>query len=168
MRLITATRGVALGSALALSYAQIADADQGESTPLHLGGSGLHAASSTGGASIVRTIIALVLVVGVIYAIARILRAVKGRGQRASGSGLVALATLPLGSGRSLALVRSGRDIVLVGIAENSVNVIKTYSEAEALANGIEVPPELRPDFDQAERPMDKMLDQLRKLTVRS
>lgn len=169
MRLITATRGVALGGALTLSSAAAANADIGANTPFHLSSTATaHSAGATTGSSILRTIVALVIVIGVIYAVARILRAVKGRGVRPSGQGLSQIATLPLGSGRSLALVRSGRDIILVGVAEHGVTRIKTYTEAEALAAGIDVPPEPEPDYDQAERPLDRVVDQLRKMTVRS
>jgi flagellar protein FliO/FliZ len=170
MRSITATRGVALGGVLTALPVPVAHAAGGESTPLHLSGSGIShaAAAGSGGTSILRTIVALVIVIAVIYAVARILRAVKGRGGRASGEGLTQIATLPLGAGRSLALVRSGRDIVLVGIAEQGVTPIKTYTEAEARAVGIDVPPEAAPDYDQAERPLDKVVELLRRMTVRS
>jgi flagellar protein FliO/FliZ len=168
----TLTRGVALGGALTLLCAQVAQAagtPSGENTPLHLSASGAAHAASGGGSSILRTIIALVVVIAIIYAVARILRAVKGRDAvRASGSGLEQIAALPLAPNRSVALIRSGRDIVLVGISEQGVTALKTYTEAEAVANGIEVPEELREDFDQAERPLDRLLDGLRRRTVRS
>jgi flagellar protein FliO/FliZ len=144
----------------------------GENTALNLGGKGdgLHtAASSSDGSSILRTIVALAIVIAIIYAIARILRAIKGRSDiQASGQGLTQLATLPLGAGRSLALVRSGRDIVLVGVAESGVTPIKSYTEAEARAMGIDVPAEMAIDVEEAEQPFGRVLDQLRKLTVRS
>jgi flagellar protein FliO/FliZ len=165
------TRSVALGGVLALSLAPVAHAASGENTPIHLGtSSAVHAAGAGGsGSSILRTIVALIVVIAVIYGIAKILKAVKRKGGvRASGSGLEQIATLPLGPGRSLALVRAGRDIVLVGIAEHGVTPIKTYTEAEAIAGGIEVPSEHRPDLDQAERPFARALDQLRRITVRS
>jgi flagellar protein FliO/FliZ len=169
----TLTRGVAMVGALTLLPAQAALAAGGESTPLHLGQApATHAASGGGGGSgILRTIIALVVVVAVIYAVSRILRAVKGRDQRASGDGLKHLSTLPLGGGRSLALVRSGRDVVLVGIGEHGVTPIKTYTEAEAIANGIEIPDSspssAAGSASGEERPFGEVLDRLRKLTVR-
>ncbi|MGA9858685.1 MAG: flagellar biosynthetic protein FliO [Solirubrobacteraceae bacterium] len=143
----------------------------GESTPLNLGSTGaVHAASSGGSSSILRTIIALVVVVAIIYGISRILRAVKGRDVvRASGNGLEQIATLPLAANRSVTLVRSGRDIVLLGVAEHGVTAIKTYTEAEAIAAGIEIPVETQPNaFDTAEKPMDRVLDRLRRMTVRA
>jgi flagellar protein FliO/FliZ len=168
----TLSRGVALAVALTLVPAQVALAANGESTPLHLGQTTATHAASGSGSGILRTIIALVVVVAVIYAVSRILRAVKTRDQRASGDGLKHLSTLPLGGGRSLALVRSGRDIVLVGIGEHGVTPIKTYTEEEAIANGIHVPSEegvgsaAGPNGVE-ERAFGEVLDRLRKLTVR-
>jgi flagellar protein FliO/FliZ len=174
MRSTTLTRGVALGGALTLFCASTAStasaAGTGENTPLHISGAGkVHAAAGGSGSSVLRTIIALVVVLAIIYAVARVLRAVKGRDVvRASGNGLAQIATLPLGTGRSIALVRSGRDIVLLGVAEHGVTPIKTYTEAEAIAAGIDLPEELSADFDQAEKPFDRVVDGLRRLTVRS
>lgn len=170
MRLITFTRGAAAGGALVLCYAQTASAataGTGEQTALHLGASSTVHAASGGGSSIIRTLIALVVVVGIIYVVARILRAIKGRDAvRASGSGLEQIATLPLAPGKSIALVRSGSDIVLVGVGEQGVTALKTYTEAEARANGIEIPAP-GPEPDSAERPLDRALDRLRRMTVR-
>ncbi|MGH2914741.1 MAG: FliO/MopB family protein [Solirubrobacteraceae bacterium] len=169
MRFLTVTRGVALGGALTLCCAPAAlAAGAGESTALHLGSAHAVHAASSGSSGILRTLIAMVVVVGIIYAIARIMRAIKGRDAvRASGNGLEALATLPLAQGKSVALVRSGRDIVLVGLAEHSVTPIKTYTEAEALAGGIEIP-QLEPGYDSTPRSSDRALDRLRRLTARS
>jgi flagellar protein FliO/FliZ len=173
MRLITFTRGVALSGALTLLYAQVAQAagtPTGENTPVHLTTTGAaHAAAGGGGSSILRTIIAMAVVIVIIYAIARILKAVKGRDEvRASGNGLSQIATLPLGANRSVALVRAGRDIVLVGIAEQGITALKTYTEAEAIANGIEVPQDSAAEYDQTEKPFDRVVDGLRRMTVRS
>jgi flagellar protein FliO/FliZ len=172
MRSLFLTRGAAVGGALTLLCAQTAHAaagGSGESTPLHLSSSGAtHAVSSSGGSSVLRTIVALVVVIGIIYVVARLLRAVKGRDAvRASGNGLEQIATLPLAPGRSVALLRSGRDIVLVGVGEHGVTPIKTYTEAEAIAAGIEVPQDAPADIDQAERPFGRVLEGLRRRTVR-
>lgn len=172
MRISTFTRGAALGGALTLLCASAAQAaTSGESTPLNLGASpAVHAASSGGGSSMLRTIIALVVVVGLIFAVSKVLRSVKGRDAvRASGNGLEQVASLPLAAGRSVSLVRSGTDIVLLGVAEHGVSVIKTYSEAEARAAGIELPSEATADAaDPAEKPMDLVLNRLRRMTVRA
>lgn len=172
MRSTTLTRGAVAAGALTLLCAQTAHAaagpqSSGENTPLHLGHSAATHASSGGGSGMLRTIIALIVVIAIIYAVARVLRAIKGRDAvRASGSGLEQLATLPLAPGKSVALVRSGRDIVLVGIGEQGVNHLKTYTEQEALAAGIELGEE--PDQPGTEdKPLDRVLDGLRRLTVR-
>jgi flagellar protein FliO/FliZ len=112
-----------------------------ENTPLHLSGtsSSTHAASSSGGgSSIARTLLGLIVVVGAIYGVAWVLRRVKrGRETQASGMGLASVATLPLGSGRTLHLVRAGSDVILVGSSEHGVAPVRVYSEEEALANGL-------------------------------
>jgi flagellar protein FliO/FliZ len=44
---------------------------------------------------------------------------------------------MPLGPGRSVHLIRAGRELVLVGSAEQGVVPIRTYTEAEAEAAGL-------------------------------
>jgi flagellar protein FliO/FliZ len=111
----------------------------GESTPLHLPAQTTHAASTGGsGGSLVRTFVGLAIVIAVIYGLYWILRQVKsGREERASGSGLASIATLPLGPNRSLHMVRSGREYVLVGASEHGVTPIRTYTEDEAREVGL-------------------------------
>jgi flagellar protein FliO/FliZ len=85
---------------------QLSD-DGGRDAPQHVGASG---------GSIVRTIVGRAVVIGVIYGLAWVLRQLKASKQAgAEGSGLTTLATLPLGTNRSLHLVRAGGEIVLVG-----------------------------------------------------
>jgi flagellar protein FliO/FliZ len=173
MRFSTFTRGAGLVGALTLSYAQMAHAATGatgEQTPLHLSTTGAaHAASASGtGSGIVRTIIALIVVIGIIFAVSKILKAVKGRDAvRASGNGLEQIATLPIGPGKSVSLLRSGTDIILLGVADNGVTAIKTYTEDEAVAAGIDLPEDLD-DFDGAEKPLDRIVSGLRRMTVRN
>ncbi len=98
--------------------------------------------TSSGGASIVRTIVGLLIVIAVIWGLTWILKQVKtgregGRGSNPSGSGLTSLATLALGSGRTLHLVRAGRDYLLVGSAEHGVAPIHRYTEEQARAAGL-------------------------------
>jgi flagellar protein FliO/FliZ len=169
-------RGAVLSGALALGFpaaAFAAASSTGEHAALHLTSTAAHhSSSSVGGGSILRTILALVIVIGLIYGIAKVLKLVKRRdgSGRASGDGLQHLATLPLAQGRSIALVRSGSDVVLVGISESGVTPIKVYTEAEALMNGISLP-----DTDPAGAPMTEdspaatqsFLDVLRRMTVR-
>ena len=109
------------------------------------------------------------VVIAIIYAVSRILKAVKGRDAvRASGNGLEQIATLPIAPGKSVSLLRSGRDIILLGVGEHGVTPIKTYTEDEAIAAGIELPEDADDDFDSAEKPLDRMINGLRRLTVRS
>lgn len=192
MKSLTFTRGVGLAGALTLTHAAVAFGatsnatttstqpvesakalaqSTGENTQLHLSGGSLatHAASSSGGgASIIRTIVGLFIVIAVIYGIAWIMKHAKKSKTRPSGHGLSQVASLPLGGGRSVAVVRAGREVLVVGVAENGVTPIRSYSEAEAIALGIEVPPEKPEGFDQAEKPSDRVLDVLRRITARS
>jgi flagellar protein FliO/FliZ len=116
----------------------LAQAARGESTPVDLTGASEQGSHVGGGGSIVRTIVGLAIVIGVIYGVAWVLRQVKaGKQPRATGSGLAALASVPLGPNRSVHLVRAGRDLVLLGVAEHGVVPIRTYSEEEAFAAGL-------------------------------
>jgi flagellar protein FliO/FliZ len=118
----------------------VALAANGESTPLNLDEDGGRAAVEVGGGSggIVRTIVGLAIVIAVIYGLTWVLRQVKAsREGAATGAGLHTLATLPLGQGRSLQLVRAGAEVVLVGVAEHGVTPIRTYTDAEARALGL-------------------------------
>ncbi|HUA47936.1 MAG TPA: flagellar biosynthetic protein FliO [Solirubrobacteraceae bacterium] len=198
MKSLTFTRGVALAGALTLTHAATAlaattDASTthahhvesaavqaqgtkalasatGENTPLSVGHTvATHAASSSGGgASIVRTIVGLFIVIAVIYGIAWIMKHAKKSKARPTGHGLSQVANLPLGSGRSVAVVRAGREILVVGVAENGVTPIRSYTEAEAIALGIEVPSEESENANPVvEKPLGRALDGLRRMTAR-
>jgi flagellar protein FliO/FliZ len=114
----------------------------GENTPLNLSPSSSAAhATSSGGASIVRTIVGLAIVIAVIWGLSWILRQVKsGRGGRdsdQSSGGLASVAALTLSSGRSLHLVRAGSDYVLLGSAEHGLVPIHRYTEEQAREAGL-------------------------------
>jgi flagellar protein FliO/FliZ len=195
MKSLTLIRGVALAGALTLTHAATAlgaashatttpaatqgkpvesakalAQSTGENTPLNLSHTATtHAASSSGSASIVRTIVGLFIVIAVIYGIAWIMKQAKKSKVRPTGRGLSQVASLPLGSGRSVAVVRAGREILVVGVAENGVTPIRSYSEAEAIALGIEVPPEESENANPAvEKPLGRVVDGLRRMTARS
>ncbi|HEX5145429.1 MAG TPA: flagellar biosynthetic protein FliO [Conexibacter sp.] len=123
----------------ALAAGASAPARSGESTPVDLTGASNPGGSHVGGGgSIVRTIVGLAIVIGVIYGVAWVLRQVKASRQpKATGSGLAPLASVPLGSGRSVQLVRAGTDLVLLGVAEQGVVPIRTYTQEEARAAGL-------------------------------
>src|SRR5918992_2553439 len=115
-------------------------AADGERTPLNLSQQDSAPAQTAGatGGGLVRTIVGLAVVIGVIYGLHWGLKQVKtAREERASGSGLAPIATLPLGPNRSLHLVRAGHEVVLVGVGEGGVTPVRTYTEAEARALGL-------------------------------
>ncbi len=115
-----------------------------ENTPLNLKSSPTAAhVSSSGGASIVRTIVGLAIVIAVIWGLAWILRQVKaGRDPNISSAGLASVAALTLGSGRSVHLVRAGSDYVLLGSTEHGVAPIHRYTEQEARDAGLLADPD--------------------------
>jgi flagellar protein FliO/FliZ len=113
----------------------------GEATPLRLPTeeAGPQAAGiGDGGSSLVRTLVGLAVVIAVIYGVAWLLRQMKGaREPGAAGFGLSAAATVSLGPGRSVHLIRAGRELLLVGSAEQGVVPIRTYTEDEARRLGL-------------------------------
>jgi flagellar protein FliO/FliZ len=159
-----------------LLLAPAAFAADGESTPLNLKEPKANAAESVGSTSsgLVRTIVGLAIVIGVIYGLYWILKQVKAsREDKALGSGLKTLATLPLGPKGSMHLIRAGDEVVLVGVGEAGVTPIRTYGEHEARALGliaddaIEVPGDivlLPAETVEAARP--GFIASLRKMTV--
>jgi flagellar protein FliO/FliZ len=114
----------------------------GESTPLNLNptasGSTHTSSTSTGGASIVRTIVGLAIVLAVIWGLYWILRQVKaGRDPHTGSAGLVSVAALTLSTGRSVHLIRAGSDYVLLGSAEHGLVPIHRYTEDQAREAGL-------------------------------
>jgi flagellar protein FliO/FliZ len=160
---------MALASLLTPPLALAADA--GEKTPVNLKDTPGPAHVSSGG-SLVRTIVGLAVVIGVIYGLYWILKQVKSsREEKASGTGLTALATLPLGAQRSLQLVRAGRELHLVGVSEHGVTPVRTYNEDEAEAAGLL---DLEPEDDGDQRNgggnggvVASVIHELRRRTVR-
>jgi flagellar protein FliO/FliZ len=111
---------------------------EGENTPLNLGSSTTSSHTSSGGASIVRTIVGLAIVIAVIWGLSWILRQVKtGRGPRTTAAGLTNVAALTLSSGRSVHLVRAGNDYLLLGSAEHGLMPIHRYTEQQAYEAGL-------------------------------
>jgi flagellar protein FliO/FliZ len=137
---VTAVLGICL-----LAYANPASAftatekkPGGENTPLDLNNTTTSTHSATGGASIVRTIVGLAIVIAVIWGLSWILRQVKaGRDPSVSSSGLATVSALTLGSGRSVHLVRAGNEYVLLGSGEHGVVPIHRYTEEEAREIGL-------------------------------
>src|SRR3954453_21043553 len=145
----------------------------GENTPVNLndGPAQNKVPGTSAGGSLVRTVVGLAIVIAVIYGLYWVLKQVKAsREEKASGQGLAAVATLPLGPNRTLQLVRAGRELVLVGVSEHGVTPVRTYSEEEAEAVGLL---DLE-DADDEEPPrggggaLKRVIEDLRRKTVRS
>jgi flagellar protein FliO/FliZ len=147
--------------------------DYGESTPLRLPSQdpdALHTGGGSGG-SLVRTFVGLAIVIAVIYGLAWVLKQVKAsREERTSGHGLSTAAVLPLGPGRSLHLVRAGRELVLLGVAEHGVVPIRTYTEEEAERLGLTGDDDDHPDVPGSgskRTTLTTLMDAIRERTVR-
>lgn len=153
MSLLRATTGAAAIVVALHARATVALAATSEDTPLKLGDPDAAAAREVGGASgggIVRTFVGLAVVVAVIWGLSWVLRQVKSsREERASGSGLSSLATLPLGANRSIHVVRAGGEVLLLGVSEHQITRLGSWSQSEAEAAGLLAGPDdapLRPD----------------------
>jgi flagellar protein FliO/FliZ len=124
-------------------------------------------------------LVALGIVIAVICVLAYVVRRLKSpRGARASGRGLESVASLPLGTGRSLHLVRAGGEFVLLGVAEQGVVPIRRYSEEEARevglldgeadgADGRQLAAGAAPVAVAMRRTLTRAVDELRARTVR-
>jgi flagellar protein FliO/FliZ len=159
-----------LGLVLLAPATALAAAPRGEDTPLNLPADqgAKHVTGVSGGGSLVRTVVGLAIVLGVIYGVAWVLKQVKAsKEERHRGSGLQSTAVVPLGPNRALHLVRAGRELVLVGVAEHGVTPIRTYSEEEAIELGLigEDGEDLEDDMPRAGAV--RWLDRLRNRTVR-
>ncbi|HEY5194143.1 MAG TPA: flagellar biosynthetic protein FliO [Solirubrobacteraceae bacterium] len=110
----------------------------GENTPLNLGSPTTSSHTSSGGASLVRTIVGLAIVIAVIWGLSWILRQVKaGREPQTAATGLSSVAALTLTSGRSVHLVKAGNDYLLLGSAEHGLMPIHRYTEQQAFEAGL-------------------------------
>jgi flagellar protein FliO/FliZ len=163
----------ALSLVLLAPAGALAATGSGEDTPLRLpADTGVKAHTSSGSGSLVRTFVGLAIVLGVIYGIAWVLKQVKrSKEDRGQGTSLETTAVVALGPHRSLHLVRAGRELVLVGVAEHGVTPIRTYSEDEALELGLitEDDPELdgAPHATASRAGAVRWLDRLKDRTVR-
>jgi len=112
----------------------------GENAPLSLNASSAGTHTSSGGPSLVRTVVGLAVVIAVIWGLYWIMRQVKTRNDpRAPSAGLSSVAALTLSSGRSVHLVRAGNDYVLLGSAEHGLVPIHRYTEQQAREAGLDV-----------------------------
>jgi flagellar protein FliO/FliZ len=161
---LAAACSVLAGPSAALAAAANA-ARHGENTPLNLPTEApKHLAGQSASGSLFRTFLGLAVVVAVIYGIAWLLRTARSsKEERNSGKGMRSEAVVALGPNRSLHLVRTGRDLVLLGVAEHGVTPIRTYTEDEARDQG------LLPDDDGAVAPAPGInwFEELRRRTRR-
>jgi flagellar protein FliO/FliZ len=167
---ICATASAVISLVLLSPAHAFAASGTGENTPLNLpaDGGAKKITGASGGGSLVRTVVGLAIVIGVIYGVAWILKQVKSsKEERRSGSGLESAAVVPLGPNRALHLVRAGRELVLVGVAEHGVTPIRTYTEEEALELGIIGEDDDESDTDVPRAGAVRWLDRLRDRTVR-
>jgi flagellar protein FliO/FliZ len=152
-----------------LAPASALAAAHGEDTPLNLPADkgAKHVTGVSSGGSLVRTFVGLAIVLAVIYGVAWVLKQVKSsKEERQRGNGLESTAVVPLGPNRALHLVRAGRELVLVGVAEHGVTPIRTYSEEEALELGL-IGEDDDLDGDPPRAGAVRWLDRLRDRTVR-
>jgi flagellar protein FliO/FliZ len=145
--------------------------DYGANTPLDLPNSTTPHRVSSGSFSgtVVRTIVGLLIVIAVIYGLTWILKQARAAKNPAMGDGLVQVAQLPLGPNRSVALVRVGAELHLLGVAEHGITGIRVFSEEEAYELGIPFDPDELGTSGRAGGlpPMQRLVDSLRRFTVR-
>jgi flagellar protein FliO/FliZ len=137
---ISGAAAAALSLVLLAPAGALAATGAGEDTPLNLpaDGGAKKISADSGGGSLVRTFVGLAIVLAVIYGVAWVLKQVKrSKEERGQGTSLETTAVVALGPNRSLHLVRAGRELVLVGVAEHGVTPIRTYSEDEAIDLGL-------------------------------
>jgi len=95
------------------------------------------AAPGSTGSALAKTILGLGVVIAVIFGLTWVLKQMKASNESAGYGGLSAEASVPLGPGRAVHLIRAGRELVLVGSAEHGVMPIRTYTEDEAVELGL-------------------------------
>lgn len=145
---------------------------KGEDTPLNLPTDDPTSSTSSGGGGLVRTIVGLFVVIAVIYGVTWVLKQLKASKEGdAYGGGLESSASLPLGPGRAVHLVRAGNEWHLLGVTDGGIQSLRTYTEAEARAAGLPIDDgevdELRPAPATTGQGPVAIVERLRDLTVR-
>ncbi len=142
----------------------------GANRPLHLSSAAApHAVTSGLSGTIVRTVVALLIVIAVIYGLTWLLKQSRATRNPTMGEGLAQIASLPLGPNRSVTLVRVGAELHLLGVADHSISPIRVFNEEEAYELGIPFDPEDVPSHAPATGAQTayRLVDALRRLTVR-
>jgi flagellar protein FliO/FliZ len=181
MKPLTFNRGALLVSActllnaLALAFAVPAlaasaskNCPYSECKKLDLGATTGTTSSGGDGGSIVRTIVGLAIVIAVIYGLTWVIRQAKSTKSPATGYGLEQLASLPMGTNRSVALVRVGAELHLLGISEQGITGIRVYSEEEAYELGLPLEaPEDGLELADGLPPVQRLIRSFRRFTLR-
>lgn len=135
--IIASPATLALAAGTATVTKTVAD-PYGENTPVKLDATKTAAGGpGTTGGSLVKTVVGLAIVIGVIYGLTWVLRQLRASKEERGFGALHAAATVPLGPGRAVHLIRAGSEFVLVGSAEHGVSALRTYSEQEAFDLGL-------------------------------
>jgi flagellar protein FliO/FliZ len=138
-----------------------------EKNHINLPSTATHASSSSSlGDSLVRTIIGLVIVIAVIWGVTWMFKQSRGARNQASGTGLQQVASLPLGTNRSVALVRVGDELHLLGVAEHGITGIRSFTEDEAYELGVPFDPPDGPGM-RGVTPLERMFYVFRRVINR-
>jgi flagellar protein FliO/FliZ len=142
----------------------------GQNTPLNLNSGGVtHPNSASFSGTIVRTIVGLAIVIAVIYGITWLLRQSRSARNPPMGDGLAQIASLPLGTNRSVSLVRVGDELHLLGVADQAITSIRVFNEEQAYELGLPFDPEdtFAGATTTGVSPMQRVVELLRRLTAR-
>lgn len=139
-----------------------------EKNRISLPSSATHASSgSSVSGSLVRTIIGLLIVIAVIWGVTWIFKQSRGGRSQAAGAGLQQVSSLPLGTNRSVALIRVGDELHLLGVSEQGITGIRTFSEDEAYELGVPFdPPDDGPSMGGTP-PLQRVIDAFRRIVNR-
>jgi flagellar protein FliO/FliZ len=151
-----------------------APAFQKDTTPLPAGvthssggGSAATGVSSSSGA-IARTVVGLAIVLAVVYGLYWLLKSTAKSRAAQSDERIEVVATTTLAPNRSLHLIRSGDELILLGATEQSVTPIRVYSAEEARAMDIELAAAAQLDHAPGRPPAPTgVLEALRRRTAR-
>jgi flagellar protein FliO/FliZ len=114
-------------------------------------GTGVPHVSMSVGGSLGRTVLGLVIVVGVILIVAKVLKANQKRRlniRGGSGDLVEVIGTTPIGPNRNLHLVRIGDEVLLLGAGEGGITPLRSFHPHEAVAIGAIGAPQ--PSFAEA------------------
>jgi flagellar protein FliO/FliZ len=88
-----------------------------------------------------KTVFALVLVIALMFALAWALKRYGPLARARKSFGLTVIGQVALGSKANLALIRVGRSILLLGVTQDSINLLKDLDEGDFEKSLSEVSP---------------------------